>query len=196
MPRPIAKKHDIEQAAIRLFAAKGLARVTIKDIAAAAGVTEGALYRHYTGKNEMAWALFSQELERFTRPLGQRLFAPGQSPARRLAAAIRFMYDYYAKQPVAFAFILLTQHGFPEEDLLTEATNPNDMAARFVREAMVAGAMAPGEADLAAAMLIGLTLQPLVMHRYGRLALTEAVTDQVVAAALRAVGLGPAPAAP
>jgi len=192
MARPLVKKHDIEQAAIRLFAAKGLARVTIKDIAAAAGVTEGALYRHYPGKNEMAWALFTQELERFTIPLGDRLFAPGQAWARRLDAAIHFMYDTYRKDPVAFAFIMLTQHGFPEEDLLTEATNPNDMALRFIREAMADGAMPEGDPRPAAAMLIGLTLQPLVMHRYGRLALTEEIADQVVAAALRALELQPA----
>ncbi len=192
MARPLVKKHDIEQAAIRLFAAKGLARVTIKDIAAEAGVTEGALYRHYPGKNEMAWALFTQELERFAIPLGDRLFAPGQTFARRLHGAIRFMYEYYRKEPVVFAFIMLTQHGFPEEDLLTEATNPNDMAVRFVREAMAARAMPEGDPLLPAALLIGLTLQPLVMHRYGRLALTEEIADQVVAAALRALELQPA----
>jgi hypothetical protein len=136
--------------------------------------------------------LFTQELERFAIPLGDRLFAPGQTFARRLHGAIRFMYEYYRKEPVVFAFIMLTQHGFPEEDLLTEATNPNDMAVRFVREAMAARAMPEGDPLLPAALLIGLTLQPLVMHRYGRLALTEEIADQVVAAALRALELQPA----
>ena len=45
MARPAAKKHSIEQAAIALFAGKGLSSTTIKDIAAGAGVTQGALYR-------------------------------------------------------------------------------------------------------------------------------------------------------
>ena len=60
MARPLKKKDDIEKAAIKLFATKGLARTVIKDIAREAEVTEGALYRHYTGKDEMAWKLFNK----------------------------------------------------------------------------------------------------------------------------------------
>ena len=39
-------RQRIEQAAIRLFVAKGVAETTIKDIAGAVGLSEGALYRH------------------------------------------------------------------------------------------------------------------------------------------------------
>ena len=62
MGRPAVKKHDIEEAAIRLFARRGLAATTVKDIAGAAGVTEGALYRHWPGKNDMAWELYHREV--------------------------------------------------------------------------------------------------------------------------------------
>ena len=37
MSRPVMKREIIEESAIRLFATKGLARTTIKDIAAEAG---------------------------------------------------------------------------------------------------------------------------------------------------------------
>ena len=65
MARPAAKRHSMEQAAIALFARKGLSSTTIKDIAAGAGVTQGALYRHYSGKTQMAWELYSREVDLF-----------------------------------------------------------------------------------------------------------------------------------
>jgi AcrR family transcriptional regulator len=37
----------IEQAAVQLFVEKGVAETTIKDIARAVGLSQGALYRHY-----------------------------------------------------------------------------------------------------------------------------------------------------
>ncbi|HJZ17361.1 MAG TPA: helix-turn-helix domain-containing protein, partial [Stellaceae bacterium] len=52
-------KTKVERAAVELFAANGFDGVSIADIATAAGVSQGALYRHYPSKEELAWALFS-----------------------------------------------------------------------------------------------------------------------------------------
>jgi AcrR family transcriptional regulator len=41
--------------------------VSIAEIAAAAGVSQGALYRHYPRKEELAWALFSTAFCRLFR---------------------------------------------------------------------------------------------------------------------------------
>jgi len=169
MARPAVKKAKIEEAAIRLFATRGLARTTIKDIASLAGVAEGALYRHYRGKNDMAWQLYCREVQRFSEPLGAILFERAQPFAERLRRAIRFICRYYQDQPIAFSFILLTQHGFPGERLLDENRNPFDMAVRFVREEMRRRSVPKGDPAVLAAMLMGTVLQPLVMHRYGRL---------------------------
>lgn len=185
MARPVAKKTDMEEAAIRLFATKGLARTTIKDIASAAGVTEGALYRHWPGKEDMAWELFVRELTAFSRELGRELFGKGEPFPVRLRRAIRFMYAYYERQPVRFAFIMLTQHGFPEEHIPDPRINPNDMAVRFIEAAMDSGEIARSNSILAAGMVMGLAQQPLVMHRYGRLRLTDGTADEVASAAIR-----------
>src|SRR6266852_3340881 len=52
-------KTRIKHATLELFATKALDGVSITDIAAAAGVSQGALYRHYASKEELAWTLFS-----------------------------------------------------------------------------------------------------------------------------------------
>ena len=113
MSRSLMKREVIEEAAIRLFSTKGLTRTTVKDIAAAAGVTEGVLYRHYEGKEEMAWKLFNRELDQFIHLVSEVLFDNRLPFAQRFSLAIQTIYDYYVYNSDQFAFILLTQHGFP-----------------------------------------------------------------------------------
>jgi len=182
------KREIIEESAIRLFATKGLARTTIKDIAAEAKVTEGALYRYYEGKEEMAWKLFNRELDQFTRLLSDVLFDERMSFDLRLGLAVQTIYDYYIYNADQFAFILLTQHGFPEDKLLTRETEPMGMAERFIGQAVGGGEIPPCDADLAAGLLMGAIMQPLVLHRYGKLELTHQTHAQVTASCLRMLG--------
>ncbi|MBU4525508.1 MAG: TetR/AcrR family transcriptional regulator [Desulfomicrobium sp.] len=189
MSRPVMKRETIEESAIRLFATKGLARTTIKDIAAAAGVTEGALYRYYSGKEEMAWKLFNRELDEFTRLVSEVLFDERMPFNLRLGLAIKTIYDHYKYNGDRFAFILLTQHGFPEDKLLSRDTEPMAMAERFVGQAMGAGEIPPCDADLYAALLMGAIMQPLVLHRYNKLEITAQTHAQVTASCLRMLGL-------
>lgn len=60
-------KERILGAALRLFADRGFDRVTIRDIGAAAGLTNPALYRHYPGKEELGLDLYRRC---YTRMLG------------------------------------------------------------------------------------------------------------------------------
>ncbi|NLW81612.1 MAG: TetR family transcriptional regulator [Desulfovibrionales bacterium] len=189
MSRPLLKRDVIEDAAIRIFATKGLARTTIKDIAAAAGVTEGALYRYYEGKEEMAWKLFNRELDKFTHLLSEVLDDDRMSFNLRLGLAIQTIYDYYTYNSDQFAFILLTQHGFPQEKLLTRETDPLGMTERFVGQAVGAGEIPPCDADLYAGLLMGAILQPLVLHRYGKLDITPQTHAQVTEGCLRMLGV-------
>jgi len=168
MARPARKKGDIEEAAIELFASRGLAGTKVRDIAERAGVTEGALYRHYPGKNEMAARLFSREVERFSKGLSAALYEGEGVFAARVRRAVEYIYGYYGDHPMRFAFILMTQHGFPGRRLLQERFNPNDMVIEFVRRAMDAGEIPDGDAVLAAGLVMGAVMQPVVMHWNGR----------------------------
>ncbi|WP_373049011.1 TetR/AcrR family transcriptional regulator [Vulgatibacter sp.] len=54
---PPARRRILEEA-LRLFATKGFAATSIRDIAAATGFTNPALYRHFAGKEQLALHLF------------------------------------------------------------------------------------------------------------------------------------------
>ncbi len=169
MARPAVKKERIEWAAMELFAGKGLARTTVRDIAERAGVAEGALYRHWPGKNDMAWDLYKREIAAFVAMLAPLLAASDDSLERRLTEAVRFIYGYYHDEPVRFAFILLTQHGFPAERLLGEGIDVTAAVAAFIQREMRGGRIAPADPDILTALVMGAVLQPLIMYGYGRI---------------------------
>ena len=110
MPRSTGVKAKVERAAIELFAARGVDGVSIGDIAAAAGVSQGALYRHYASKEELAWSLFSTAYLR----MGGELDAIRAAAPRfrsRLAAMVAHFCALYDDDPALFRFMLLAQHG-------------------------------------------------------------------------------------
>ncbi|HNC74736.1 MAG TPA: helix-turn-helix domain-containing protein, partial [Elusimicrobiota bacterium] len=59
----------VMRAALRLFVEKGINATTIKDIARAGGVSEGALYRHFKSKEDLAFHIFTTHLNDFTMRL-------------------------------------------------------------------------------------------------------------------------------
>ncbi|MEV5689730.1 helix-turn-helix domain-containing protein [Micromonospora globbae] len=78
----------ILEAADRLYAERGAAHVTMDDIARAAGVGRGTLYRRYPDRASIALALLDAHERDLQETLlrGEPPLGPGASPAERLAA--------------------------------------------------------------------------------------------------------------
>lgn len=107
-------------AAERLFGTRGVAGVTMDDVAAEAGVGKGTLYRRFGDKGGLAVALLDQrerELQQHmlsgTPPLG-----PGAPAAARLGAFVRAYLDLVAAQ---LDLVLLSETSTPGARLRTGA---------------------------------------------------------------------------
>jgi AcrR family transcriptional regulator len=70
----------------QLFAAQGAAATSMKEIARAAGVGQGTLYRHFAHKGELCGALIKEDLTDFQERIGTLIDDPqaGASPLARL----------------------------------------------------------------------------------------------------------------
>ena len=81
-------KELIARTALTLFVDQGIDGTTIRDIAAAARIAEGTLYRHYSGKDALAWDLFSKNYTAFAGEL-HRIQADHATARARLEAMVR-----------------------------------------------------------------------------------------------------------
>ncbi len=167
MSRTPAKKEAMEEAAIRLFASKGLFATTVKDIAREAGVTEGALYRHYAGKEDMAWSLYCREVRHFIAGVGPLLEGETLQFEQRISAVVEYIYSYYRNLPDKLIFVLFTRQGFPDRYLARDEFNPDTVLSAALTAEMERGAIPETDIALLFSMLRGLILEPIMMHRYG-----------------------------
>lgn len=102
-------KERILEAALELFAEKGYLGASMSDIANRLGITKGALYKHYTGKQEILDSIVermnqmdyerAQECEMpETQPDG---FAEAylHTPIERIRTYSMAQFDHWTKEP-------------------------------------------------------------------------------------------------
>jgi AcrR family transcriptional regulator len=176
----------IEKAAIRLFVEKGVTETTVRDIARAVDISEGALYRHFVSKDELVWAAFERHYVAFAGRLDA--LAQAEPTARgKLAAMIRGFCHAHDENPTLFRFLLFVQHGQLSK-LAPETPTPVD-AVRTVLARGIASKEIPDQPpDVATALVFGIVLQLVTFAAYGRLPSSMAsMSDRLVTAAWAAV---------
>jgi AcrR family transcriptional regulator len=176
----------IEKAAIRLFVEKGVAETSVRDIARAVDISEGALYRHFVSKDELVWAVFERHYVEFAGRLDA--LAKAETTAHgKLAAMIRGFCEAHDENPTLFRFLLFVQHG--QLSKLSPGTPTPVDGVRTVLERGMASKEIPDQPpDLATALVFGIVLQPVIFAAYGRLPSRMAsMSDRLVTAAWAAV---------
>jgi AcrR family transcriptional regulator len=176
----------IEKAAIRLFVEKGVTETSVRDIARAVDVSEGALYRHFVSKDELVWAVFERHYVEFAGRLDA--LAQAETTAReKLAAMIRGFCQAHDENPTLFRFLLFVQHG--QLSKLTPGTPTPVDAVRTVLERGIASKEIPDQPpDVATALVFGIVLQLVTFAAYGRLPSNMgSMSDRLVTAAWAAV---------
>jgi AcrR family transcriptional regulator len=160
MARP-SQKEKILAAAMVCFAEQGYAATRIRQIAERAGVSEGALYRHYAAKEAVAQALYAHHLGRFSELL--KVVVHTNQPIRqRVEAVVRAILAAYRKDSVAFTFVLLQQPTFMPA-LPPETCYPLDLIEELIIAGQQVGAIRQGQPNLLAAMLLGSILRPIIV---------------------------------
>ena len=179
-------RHRIERAAIQLFVEKGVDATTVRDVARAVDMSEGALYRHFLGKDELVWKVFERNYVEFAGRLTS--LAATESTARaRLAAMIRGFCHAHDEDPLLFRFLLFVQHGQLNK-LAPNAPTPVDAVRDVIATGISSGEIPEQDAELATALVFGIVLQPVTFAAYGRLSDSLiSQCDRLVAASWAAV---------
>ena len=166
-PRARNARPKIERAALKLFVGEGIDGATTRDIAESAGVSEGALYRHYKGKDELALALFMETHNR----LGQMVMEAAQTEGG-LDAKVRAIVTAYCtladEDWLLFSFHLVSLNRYVPYDTKRE-DDPTTITENIIKALMDAGEIPEGDPPLLAAMALGVVLQAGQNKAYNRL---------------------------
>lgn len=184
-------KEKIKRAALELFVAKGVDGTGVREIAKAAGITEGAIYRHFKGKDEMVWQLFDAHYTAYAAQIND-LQAKQSGIKAKLDAIVRDFCRFYDADETVFRFLLLVQHGQLSK-VSQGAMTPVTVVHDVIQNGLDAGEIKAAhvtDATQATAWILGILLQTATFKTYDRLSGPMTVrADALVAACLSVLGV-------
>lgn len=161
-----ATREIILDEALKLFAHKGYEATSVRDISRAVGVSDAALYRHFPAKNEIALELFSYHYGRLAQKI-RRISESGTSFSETIHQLVDLLCTLYDDAPAVFTFILLSQHEY-----LRFVGNTDNAVVEIInvmQHAKARGDIVIKDPELAAAIALGMAIQPAIFKLYGRL---------------------------
>src|SRR5262245_21992775 len=159
------KLPQVLRAAVDLFVEKGVHGTTIREIAARAGVSEGALYRHYESKEDLARSLFATHLERLSEALET---AVGEAPSYRakIRAFVETCLSAYESDSRLFTYLIVSE--YRELATLPAGTrHPGHLAMEMIERGQQAGGLRRMAVHLAGSILVGTAIRVCAAKMYG-----------------------------
>jgi len=157
----------IERAALKLFVHEGVDAATTREIAEKAGVSEGALYRHYKGKDELALSLFMETHNRLGQMMQEALSGDG-TLEEKVHAAVKAYCELADEDFLLFSFHLVSLNRYLPYDKRRE-DDPVSITERIIDGLMQQGIIPTGDPALKAAMALGVVMQAGQNKIYNRL---------------------------
>ena len=166
-PRARNARPKIERAALKLFIHEGIDAATTREIAEKAGVSEGALYRHYKGKDELALSLFMETHNRLGKMMAEALGGEGTLDDK-VFAAVQAYCELADEDFLLFSFHLVSLNRFLPYDKRREDDQVS-ITERIIASLMTEGTIPKGDPALKAAMSLGVVMQAGQNKIYNRL---------------------------
>ncbi|MEZ5984348.1 MAG: TetR/AcrR family transcriptional regulator [Hyphomonas sp.] len=157
----------IERAALKLFVHEGVDAATTREIAEKAGVSEGALYRHYKGKDQLALSLFMETHNRLGQMMQEALTSEG-TLEDKIHAAVKAYCELADEDFLLFSFHLVSLNRYLPYDKKRD-DDPVSITERIIDSLMQEGVLPKGDPALKAAMALGVVMQAGQNKIYNRL---------------------------
>lgn len=188
--RPEDRPQELLEAALRVFAAHGYRNTRLDEVAAAAGVTKGALYHYFSNKEELLRRALDAHQERAFGRLEQALRDERGSAAARLTVLLRRAFG--GNDPARVDVLLLLQgtaNEAPEVYRRWLASAPIKgwkLIARIIDEGRASGEFRDDvDAEVVArVMLTGLMGQVMWQRHAGAVSALRIDQDRLVDAAI------------
>ena len=151
-------------ASLRLFSEKGFARTSVRDIASAAGITDAAIYYHFSSKREIFEALFEER--GITSALSELEQAEISQPLLETLTNITATALGIMQRNKDFLKVLFSE-AIGDDPIATEdyrmiTERWRNGQARILREFIRRGELPPIDVDRAARELVLLAVGPFI----------------------------------
>ncbi|MGE0774568.1 MAG: TetR/AcrR family transcriptional regulator [Sphingomonadaceae bacterium] len=156
----------IVAAATQLFAERGPANVSMRDIAAAVGVSAMTPYLYFADREALFTAVRVSALTRVTDWLNEAV--EGKAPIEASRAISRAYVNFALTEPGMYR--LLFDHGFPNGDDSPELTLANERARKSMRsyvESLVDAGILSGDPEMIGMMFWASMHGTIVLQRSG-----------------------------
>ncbi|MFY0637776.1 TetR/AcrR family transcriptional regulator [Maricaulis maris] len=160
-------KARIERAALQLFASHGMDGVSIKQIAEACTISDGAMYRHFKSKDALARLMFEAIHKKLLDMVASHLKpdASLEEIARALVTAYCTLAD---EDPAQFTYHLTHRNYFIAASG-DGGADPSDLMTECIAQAMERDEIPQGDPELRSAMALGVVMQAAEYSLYGRI---------------------------
>ena len=128
-------KEVILTVALKLFSEKGYDGVGIRDISKEIGIRESAIYKHYSGKQDIFDSILKDIEHRYQEEVST--FIPPESMANLLSGKSDVREELFRISVTMFQFYLKTEYGSQLRRLLTMEQYRTSEAGRFFRELII-----------------------------------------------------------
>jgi AcrR family transcriptional regulator len=163
-----ATRARIKAAALQLFVSKGVKETTTRDLARAARIAEGTIYRHYTSKDELVQDLFEGHFTAFCAELERVQDEARGGINSKLRAMVDYMCRLFDSDRTLYQFLLTIQHeALP--NLVSRELSPLQVLRKVIADAVKRKEIPDQDVRLSAAMVLGAVMQPALALIYGSL---------------------------
>ena len=147
---------DLRDAAVRLGVRDGVHAASVRTIAREAGVTEGAVYKHFESKNALIREAYAMIVEEMAND--KAVLVKTELPfAHAVGAWVKLTYQYFDGNRDAFTYVLLMPHRMA--DAIGEVyTKQGSMFKSFIIHAQETGQIPPMDPSLAVSFFTGCVL--------------------------------------
>jgi AcrR family transcriptional regulator len=163
--RPTERPTEILEAALAVFAERGLSGARMEDIAAQAGISKGTLYLYFSGKEELFQEAIREKVARVLEGLASA--APPGEPVLRLTRFIEAYWAHLRRPQFAnlYRLIMAELHQFPHlvRFYADEASGHTiGLLAEIIEDGVRAGQLRSDDPQVTARMIVGLLVQHAV----------------------------------
>lgn len=151
----------ILEEALKLFSERGIKETTVRDIARAVGITEGAIYRHFESKDQIVYELFETHSGALYDRV-KRAIEKAKDPKDKFISAVESFLDFAFKNPDAFRYLNLF-HYLRGKEVRKFPKIPFQLLKALVEELREEGFLKV-EPELALAVLTG-TLERVFLYK-------------------------------